>query len=88
MFKFNVELENIVMEVNFIRCLINDILNSEAYTLTGIACYTKTPEEVIQDLILSYKSSPVIAFARKLIELHKTVRPEIYQSIIRKKLLH
>ncbi len=84
LFKFNVEMENMVMEINFIRCLINDILKSEAYTLSGIAYYTQTPEEVIQDLIIGHKVSHVITFTRKLIELHKSIRPEIYQNIIKK----
>src|SRR5262245_51334304 len=84
LFKFNVEMETMIMEINFIRCLINDILKSEAYTLSGIAYYTQTPEEVIQDIIIGHKASPIISFTRKLIELHKTIRPEIYQNIIKK----
>ncbi len=83
-FKFNLEKENMMMELNFIRCLIDDILKSEAYNLSGIAYYTQTPEEVIQDVLIGYKVSPVIAFTRKLIELHKSIRPEVYQNIIKK----
>ena len=84
LFKFNVEMEAMMMEINFIRCLINDILKSEAYTLSGIAYYTQTPEEVIQDLIIGHKVSHVITFTRKLIELHKTIKPDIYQKVIKK----
>lgn len=87
LFKFNSEMENMMMELFFIRCLINDILKSEAYNLSGIAYYTQTPEEIIQDLLIGYKVSPVIAFTRKLIELHKSIRPEVYQNIL-KKIIH
>jgi hypothetical protein len=82
--KFNNEMENMVMEIHFIRYFINDILKSEAYTLSGIAYYTQIPEEIIQDLLIGHKVSPIIAFTRKLIELHKIIRPEIYQNIIKK----
>lgn len=82
--KLNDEMEKMIMEINFIRYFINDILKSEAYTLSGIAYYTQMPEEVIQDLFIGHKVSPIIAFTRKLIELHKIIRPEIYQNIIKK----
>jgi hypothetical protein len=82
----NVEWEDTMMELNFIRSLIGDILQSEAYTLSGIAYYTQTPEEVIEDLFIGYKMSPLIGLPRKLIELHKSIKPEIYQNIIKKML--
>jgi hypothetical protein len=82
--ELNVEKENLIMEMHIIRCLINDILKSETYTLSGIAYYTETPEEIIQDLMIGYKIGPVLVFTRKLIELHKLVKPELYQDIIHK----
>lgn len=82
--KFKHEMENIIMELYTMRCLINDILKSEAYTLRGISYYTQTPEEIIQDLLIGNKINSIIAFPRKLIELHKTIRPEIYLNIIKK----
>ena len=83
-FKLNNEMENIIMELHMIRCLITDILKSEAYTISGISYYTQTPEEIIQDLLMGNKIGSVIAFPRKLIELHKSIRPEIYLNIIKK----
>jgi len=82
--KYNIEMENTMMELNFIRWLIDDILQSEAYTLAGIAYYTQTPEEVIQDLLIGNKVSSVIIFTRKLIELHKSIKPDVYRNIIKK----
>jgi len=45
--KINIEKEKSMIESNFIRCIINDILSTEEYTLPGIAYYTDTPEEII-----------------------------------------
>ena len=84
LFKLNNEMENTIMELQTIRCLIDDILKSKAYTISGISYYTQTPEEIIQDLLIGNKISSIIAFPRKLIELHKSIKPEIYQNIIKK----
>jgi hypothetical protein len=72
------------MEIRTIRCLINDILKSEAYTISGISYYTQTPEEIIQDLLMGNKISTIIAFPRRLIELHKSIRPDVYKNIMKK----
>lgn len=77
--------EDTIMELYVIRSLINDLLKSEAYTLSGIAYYTQAPEEMIEDLYIGHKLSPAIVFIRKLIELHKLIKPDMYQNI-RKKL--
>ena len=82
--KINAEMENNMIELNFIRCLINDILKSEAYTVSGIAYYTQTPEDVIHDLLINSNASPIISIIRRLIELHRQIRPEVYQNIIKK----
>ena len=82
--KFNLEMENIMIESDFIRLLIKDILISEVYNLSGIALYTQTPEDVIHDLILKPTCHPILMFPRKLIELHRFIRPNLYNSIIKK----
>src|SRR3990167_8857747 len=41
--KLHIEKEEKMLETQFIRCVIKDILSTEEYTLTGIACYTHTP---------------------------------------------
>lgn len=81
---FNKEMENTMIELNFIRLLIQDILESEAYNLSGIACYTQTPEDAIQDLIIGPSDNPILMFPRKLIELHRLIRPNLYKNIIKK----
>jgi hypothetical protein len=82
--KFNQLMENTMIEANFIRCVINDILATEEYSLSGIACYTDTPEDVIHEVIAGNNHNPSWLFSRKIIELHRSVRPEIYQAIMKK----
>ena len=73
-----------MIEANFIHCVVNDILSTEAYNLSGIALYTQTPEDVIFDLAIGQYINPSFTLSRKIIELHKTIRPNLYKSILRK----
>lgn len=82
--KCNKEMEGAWMEARFIRCLIKDILSTEEYTLSGIAYYIQIPEDVVCDVAIGLNTNPSAAFLRKMIELHKSVRPELYQGILKK----
>lgn len=82
--KFNEDTENMMIEAEFLRCVINDILSTEEYSPLGIANYTNTPEDVVHEVITGNNINPSFAFSRRIIELHRTVRPEIYQSIMKK----
>lgn len=82
--KFNVDRETEMIESSFIRCLLNDILVTESYTLPGIAFYTQAPEEVICDLISGCNASPSLLLTRKIIELHRAVRPDLYIEVMKK----
>ncbi|MCC2667279.1 MAG: hypothetical protein K0S63_1195 [Gammaproteobacteria bacterium] len=82
--KFNQHVENSMIEAEFIRCLINDILVTKEYSLLGIASYTNTPEDVVHEVATGNNKNPSLIFSRKVIELHRTVRPEIYQAIMKK----
>jgi len=82
--KCNAEMENVVMESVYVRHVINDILSTEEYTLSGIACYTQTPEEVVYEVAMGLNTNPSSAFLRKIIELHRSIRPDLYREIIRK----
>ncbi len=82
--KCTAEIEDAMMEAKFARCVINDILSTEEYTLSGIACYTHTPEEVVYDVAIGVNTSPTAIFVRKIIELHRSIRRELYQEIIKK----
>lgn len=82
--KFNIEKENTMIETNFIRCIINDIISTEEYNLLGIACYTDTPEDVIYEVATGCNIWPTLSLARKIIELHRSVRPNLYRDIMKK----
>jgi hypothetical protein len=82
--KCNAEMENVIMESVFVRCVINDILSTEEYTLDGIACYTQTPEEVVHELAIGWNTSPSATLLRKIIELHRSVRRELYDDMMKR----
>ena len=72
------------METNFLRHVIHDILSTEEYSLSGLAYYTRTPEDVLYDIATGKNTDPSASILRKIIELHRTIRPELYRVIIQK----
>lgn len=82
--KFNPLMEEIMIEENFMRCIVNDLVCSESYTLSGIATYTQTPEDIIQEIAIGKNTNPSLHLARKIIELHRNTRPELYKKILEK----
>ncbi len=82
--KFNLEKENAMLENDFARLITNDILSTEEYNLKGIARYSDTPEDVIQEVIDGRNIRPSATFLWRIIELHRSVRRELYDAIIRK----
>jgi hypothetical protein len=86
--KLNTEMENTMLESTFMQNIINDILTTEEYTLEGIAYYTQSPEEVIIDILTGKNQTPSLQLARKIIEIHRTLRPELYSTLIKKIISH
>lgn len=86
--KIDSEESKTMIEENFIRCVINDILLSQEYTLPGIVCYTDTPEDVIYEILIGKNLRPTFTFCRKLIDLHRNVRQQLYQEIVSKVIDH
>ena len=80
----NAEMEDTVMESKFVRCVINDILSTEEYTLSGIAYYTQIPEEVVYEIATGINTNPSALFLRKIIELHRLIRRDLYRDIVKK----
>lgn len=76
--------KNNMIEEVFIKTVIKDILDSGDYTLTGIAYYTNTPEEVVYDLAAGLNTNPSAKFLINLICLHRMVKQELYKKIILK----
>jgi hypothetical protein len=82
--RFNTEKEDAMLEANFLRFVINDILVSEEYSLEGIAYYTQIPEDVICDVVAGNNSAPSLQLTKKIIDLHRSVRPTLYRETMKK----
>ncbi|MBV9576815.1 MAG: hypothetical protein JO149_09350 [Gammaproteobacteria bacterium] len=82
--KLTMEMENVMLDANYICFAIDDILLSEEYTLAGIAYYTQTPEEVIYEIMLGLHTRPSAYFLQKIIELHSKVKRDLYKEIMKK----
>lgn len=83
--KFTSEMEKDMLETNFISLIIKDILSTDYYTLEGIAYTTKIHEDILSDLASGINTQPSANSLLKLIELHISVRKDLY-DVIRKKL--
>ena len=84
---FNFEKENIMLENDLARSITKDILSLKEYNLSGLAVYADTPEDVIQEVIDGRNKRPSATFLWKIIELHRTIRRDLYDAII-KKIIH
>ncbi len=82
--KITDEKEKEMIESNFIRNIINDILSTEEYSLAGIAYYTNTPEDVIFEIAIGRNMSPSFSLSQKIIHLHRSVRSNLYDKIFNK----
>lgn len=82
--KLTTEKEDAMLDNMFIRLVIEDILSTKEYSIQGIAYYTGMPEDVIQDVINGCNTNPSARLLRRSIDLHRLVRRELYQSIMKK----
>lgn len=82
--RVSIEKENAMLEAKFIRLIIQDILLTNEYTLNGIAYYTDTPLEVVGELFIGINTRPSAMFLRRIIELHRSVKRDVYKAIINK----
>lgn len=76
--------EEDMLEAKVLCFVVNDILSTEEYSLEGIANYTQIPEDVVCDVILGKNQTPSLALAQKIIDLHRSVKPELYREVIKK----
>src|SRR5689334_19600414 len=82
--KFNIKMENAMLDAEFICLLIKDILSTNEYSLQGIAYYIDIHEDVIYDILTGRNSDPSATILQKIIDLHYSVRTEFYREIIKK----
>jgi len=78
------EQENTMLEAGFVHTIIKDILSTGEYDLKGIAQYTDTFEEVVEEFVTGQNTNPSAIFLRRLINLHSSVRRDLYSFIINK----
>ncbi len=78
------EQEDVMLEENFVHSIIKDILSTEEYTLKGIAEYTDTFEEVVEEFFTGRNTNPSATFLRRLINLHASVRQDLYSFVVEK----
>lgn len=81
---FTQDEENLMLKTSFMRFIISDILSSDEYTLEGIARYTDTPEDIVQEIFTGLNTNPSAIFLLRIIELHRSVRPELYRELMNK----
>lgn len=82
--KFTTEMENKMLDESFISLIINDILSTNEYTLQGIARYANIHPDVVEELASGFNNDPTARCLRKAIELHRSVRKELYQGVMKK----
>lgn len=82
--KISNEMENNMLDMNYICWVIQDILSTGEYTLSGIAYYTQTPEEVVYEVMIGFNLRPSAIFLQRVIQLHQQVKQDLYISIRKK----
>lgn len=76
--------EDILMDNEIIRQMINEIILSNEYTLEGIAHVTRIPFEVIYDAAGGIKLQFSLPVWLKIIALYLQVKPALWQELIEK----
>lgn len=79
--KFTFEKENAMLDANLARLIIQDIILTGEYNFEGISRYTHIHEDVLQEIYAGKNLNPSVTLFRKILELHRMVRPELYQKI-------
>jgi hypothetical protein len=82
--KFDKKKELTMLDENFVALIIKDVLLSQEYTVEGIAHYTNFPEDIFYEIIEGRNATPSAHLLQRTIELHRSVRPALYDSIIKK----
>lgn len=81
---FSVEMEDAMLDENLLKLLLKDILISGEYTVAGIAHYTNVHEDIVHEVLIGRNNCPSAMFLRRTIELHQSVRRDLYLQIRKK----
>ena len=82
--KFTKNQEDAMLENDFIRLIIKDILSSEEYSLEGIAYYANTHTDILHEVYSGRNANPSANLLRRVIEIHHSVRHDLYNFIMKK----
>jgi hypothetical protein len=80
---FTLMMEEEMLETNFAKLILNDILLTNEYTIEGIANYTGIHSDIIHDVITGVNVNPSVQVVKRAIDLHRKVRNELYQGIMK-----
>lgn len=82
--KLSKEQEDMMLESKFAHLIVKDILLTGEYNLQGIAYYTDTYVDVIEELIDGRNTNPSAMLLKRLINLHRSVRRDLYNLVVKK----
>lgn len=80
----NNKMEYFEMDNKIIQFMIQSIVDSEEYTLEGIALYTRIPFDVIFDAACGNSNQLSATLWAKVVDLFLQVRPDVAQLLIAK----
>ncbi len=84
LFKFTTEKEAQMLDQNFLRFFINDILLTEEYTFEGFANYVNAHTDVIHEVMAGRNTNPSAALLQKTIGLHRLLNRDLYKIIMQR----
>lgn len=78
------ETKNMISNKSIINLILQDLIRTNDYTISGVATYTNLPEEVIYDIAIGKNNNPTLEVSRKIIELHRGARTTLYKKVMEK----
>lgn len=80
--KYSKYTEESMLDANYTKFLINDIISSGEYTTSGVAAYTQIPEDVVIEIACGNHVNVSVQLFQKFLELHRSSRLELYDNIV------
>lgn len=77
-------MERYVMDSRIIQYVISEIIQSDEYTLEGIANYTRVPLDVIIDAACGNIAYPSATVLMGIIGLYIQVKPDLFRELTKK----
>jgi hypothetical protein len=71
-----------MLDYNFMKYLVKEIILSGEYNVEGIALYTYTSPDIIYDIVAGVNQNPSFITCCRLIELHQMIKPKLYEEAL------